>query len=710
MKATRPWGRPHRRLDGGEPGLLEPNERRVRIRSTQLDEHPVQIGRMAHAHDDRVGSQLMAAKQCDDLVGIGQRQQGSRLLSRSLGSQCGHRDVGGLLGPNIGTHHEQGRNDLQTLDPLHGRLGPSPPLLRQEALGIGRTLGILPIDGDTVAKQMNPHRRQLRKRWERLPPGASSAFAAVPHPGDVPAIRKRSRSGPGALRPGANLNYNRSKFMAPARKDQLVAVDLGSNSFHMLIARVVSGQLAVIDRMKERVQLAAGFDEHNNLTEEAMGRGIACLERFGQRLASLQSIQVRAVGTNTLRKAKNADVFLQRAETALGHPIEIISGREEARIIYLGVAHTVADDVGRRLVVDIGGGSTEVILGERFEAKKMESLHMGCVSHTLRFFAEGKLTRSAFRDAITAARVELETFERSFRKTGWVSAVGSSGTITAIDELLRTNGWSDRGITREGLRHLREALIDAGRLSKVSLAGLSAERVSVLPGGLSILMGVFKSLKITRMTASAGALREGLLYDTIGRSTHEDVRVQTIDRLMERYAVDRGQASRVEATALRCLDQVAYAWDLHHPDLRWMLSWAARLHEVGLALSYSGYQRHSAYIVRNSEMPGFSKNKQALLAALIGAHRRSLKPAVTGELRNAGGEAAVHLAILLRLAATLNRSRDPHPPPPLTLTAAGNTLELVFPEEWLSTHPMTRTDLENERDYLASAGYTFEFE
>jgi exopolyphosphatase/guanosine-5'-triphosphate,3'-diphosphate pyrophosphatase len=494
------------------------------------------------------------------------------------------------------------------------------------------------------------------------------------------------------------------------KAEQLAAVDLGSNSFHMLIARVRSGQLVVIDRMRERVALAEGFDENNNLTEDAMARGIACLERFGERLSAFESVHVRAVGTNTLRKAKNAREFIARCEAALGHPLDVISGREEARIIYLGVAHSLSDDAGRRLVVDIGGGSTECIIGERFEPRRVESLHMGCVSWSQRFFGDGRLRREAFRDATTAARVELETIEREFRDLGWVSAVGASGTITGIDGILRANGWSDGAMTRDALRELREHLISVGRLSKLSLPGLSNDRKPVLAGGLAILLGCFKSLKIARMNVSDGALREGLLYDTIGRNTHEDVRVRTIEDMMRRYEIDAAQAGRVESTALRCLDQVAYAWDLHHPDLRWLLSWSARLHEVGLVLSYSGYHNHGAYIVQNSDMPGFSRGRQAALASVIRSHRRRFRSTTLDELRSTGGDPMVRIAVLLRVSVTLNRSRDPQPLPPFQLTAAGSTLELRLPEGWLGSRPLTRADLENEKTLLEAAGIAFRFE
>lgn len=490
-------------------------------------------------------------------------------------------------------------------------------------------------------------------------------------------------------------------------RSELVAIDLGSNSFHMIIARLEGGQLRVIDRMRERVQLAAGLDADKFLTAMAMHRGLECLARFEQRLRPIPSARVRVVGTNTLRKARNARDFITDARRVLGHPIEIISGREEARLIYLGVAHDIADDRGRRLVVDIGGGSTECILGERFEARRVESLHMGCVGHTQNYFGDGKLTRSLFREAATAAQVELEPIKLDYQRMGWVTAVGASGTINAIDTILRTNGWSDDGITLAGLRTLRDAMIDAGRISKLSIPGLSTDRTPVIAGGLAILYGIFKSLQIERMTASGGALREGLLYDTIGRIRHEDIRDRTIEQLTERFRLDRGQGLRVEATASGLLDQVRYAWELHHPEYEQLLGWAARLHELGLCVSYSGFHMHGAYLVEHTDMPGFSHDQQAFLAALIAAHRRRLKPERLDALRALGGSNAIRLATLLRIAATLDRSRDAEPLPEVSLVAAGDTLELTLPPQWLQDHPMTRADLVNQAEYLSAAGLHF---
>ncbi len=487
----------------------------------------------------------------------------------------------------------------------------------------------------------------------------------------------------------------------------LVAIDLGSNSFHMIVARLQGGQIAVLDRLRERVQLAAGLDDDKFMSAMAMHRGLECLARFEQRLRPMQGAHVRAVGTNTLRKARNARDFIGKARKVLGHPIEVISGREEARLIYLGVAHDLADDVGRRLVVDIGGGSTECIVGERFEARRTESLHMGCVSHTQKHFGDGKVTRALFREASTAAQVELEPIKLDYRRLGWVTAVGASGTINAIDGILRAGGYSDDGITLPALRALRDEICSQGRLSRLSIPGLSADRAPVIAGGLAILYGIFKSLGIERMTASGGALREGLLYDFLGRIRHEDVRDRTIERLTEQHSIDRAQGLRVEATAMSCLQQVAYAWDLHHPDTKMLLSWAARLHELGRVVSFSSFHAHGAYLVQHSDMPGFSKDQQAYLAALVAAHRRRLKPERLEALRAAGGKTALRIAALLRLAATLNRSRTPEPLPELHLVAAADNLELTLPKGWLDSHPMTKADLEHQSSYLAAAGVNF---
>ena len=443
-----------------------------------------------------------------------------------------------------------------------------------------------------------------------------------------------------------------------AAPETIAALDLGSNSFHLVVARVVGGIPQVVDRLRERVVLAAGLDKHDQLKPAAQDRALACLERFGQRLRTFEPDEVRAVGTNALRKAANAQAFLRRAQTALGHPVEIISGHEEARLIYLGVAHDVADDGGRRLVVDIGGGSTECIVGERFETHQVDSLFMGCVATTLAYFKDGELRKSAFEEARMAARLEIEPIERRYRALAWQQALGASGTILSIEEVLRENGWSRGGITAKGLERLRDALLRFRRVKDVRIKGLKDERAEVLPGGLAILTALFEGFGIQRMEVSQGALREGLLYDMLGRIRREDVREQTIALFVERYHVDAEHVAAVERTALALLEQVDRAWGLGGEDHRRLLVWAARLHEIGVTLSYTGYHKHGAYLVANSDMRGFSREDQQRLAALIRNHRRRITDEHLDSLSDDVRKATLRLVLLLRLAVRLNRARS----------------------------------------------------
>jgi exopolyphosphatase/guanosine-5'-triphosphate,3'-diphosphate pyrophosphatase len=491
-----------------------------------------------------------------------------------------------------------------------------------------------------------------------------------------------------------------------SNSESVAAVDLGSNSFHMVVARVVDDtHFHIVDRLRERVALAAGLDEQQQLSDKSQAKAVACLERFGQRLRELPLDRVRAVGTSALRQASNARAFLPAAQAALGHPIEIIAGHEEARLIYLGVSHSLADDRGRRLVVDIGGGSTETVLGERFSALRTDSLNMGCVVYSLRFFPDGKIKGEDFKRAEIAARLKLEPIERRYLESGWDSCVGSSGTILAIDALLRQHGWSDRGITLAGLRQLKKALIAAGSTAKVAaIPGVQADRAGVLPGGVAILLALFEGLGIDQMATSAGSMREGLLYDLLGRIRHEDARDQTIRQFCQRYHVDMDQAARVERLALHCLDQVAAAWNIDPAFGHQVLGWAARLHEIGLSIAYSGYHRHGAYLVANSDMPGFSRADQDLLATMLLGQRKKLTREVFAALPPQELELALRLCVLLRLAVRLARSRSPRPLPTFTVTAKKNALELTFPADWIEGHPLTLADLVEEASKLQGVG------
>jgi exopolyphosphatase/guanosine-5'-triphosphate,3'-diphosphate pyrophosphatase len=505
--------------------------------------------------------------------------------------------------------------------------------------------------------------------------------------------------------PGPGAAATPEPRRAESRPDTVAAVDLGSNSFHMIVARLSGGELSVVDRLRERVALGAGMDAERRLALEVRERALACLDRFGQRLAGFAPGSVRAVGTNALREARDARSFLREAALKLGHPIEIIPGTEEARLIYLGVAHDLSDDLGRRLVVDVGGGSTECIVGERFETLRTDSLRMGCISYTERFFPSGVIDERAMERARLAARIELETIERRYARLGWAQAIGASGTINACASILRENGWSERGITPKGLKKLRKALVAAGDVRRLSLAGLAADRVAVIPGGVAVLSGVFDSLHIERMDPSDGALREGLLYDLVGRIRHEDVRDRTIRAFSERYDVDPAQAQRVEETALWLLGEVAGGWGLALERGRQLLGWAARLHEIGLSIRHSRYQKHGAYIVGNAELPGFSGEDQETLAALIGGHRRKLDTAPFAALPSD----VLPLCVLLRLSVCLHRSRSTEPLPSMAVATGRQVLVLSFPEDWLDVHPLTRADLELEAECLRAAGYQLAF-
>jgi exopolyphosphatase/guanosine-5'-triphosphate,3'-diphosphate pyrophosphatase len=482
----------------------------------------------------------------------------------------------------------------------------------------------------------------------------------------------------------------------------LAAIDLGSNSFHMVVARVVDGQIVIVDRMKEMVQLAAGLTDDRKIRADAQQRALICLERFGQRVREMPQESVRVVGTNTLRVAREAQAFLERAEEALGQPIEIINGIEEARLIYLGVAHGLGPNSDRRLVIDIGGGSTELVIGEGFTPLDMESLYMGCVVMMGRHFPDGKISAKRFRRAEVTALQELERVQGRFRRLGWKASIGASGTIRAVASVVANSGWGRQTITREALRKLRSAIIDAETVDKISLPGLSRSRVSVFPGGVAILSALFESLDIEEMRVSDSALREGLLNDLLGRFLHRDVRNTTVEALMDRYHVDREQARRVEQTLLLLLPQVTDGWSLPRHRSEELCSWAARLHEIGLDIAHSHYHKHGAYVLENADMPGFSRQEQWLLATLVRAHRRKFP---TGVFKNlpTKGRLVEHLAVLLRLAVLLHRSRTEVPE--LTLLPARRSLSVKPPSGWLDAHPLTQADLLEEADLLRVADF-----
>jgi exopolyphosphatase/guanosine-5'-triphosphate,3'-diphosphate pyrophosphatase len=486
------------------------------------------------------------------------------------------------------------------------------------------------------------------------------------------------------------------------QQETLAAVDLGSNSFRLQVGRVVGNQIYELDSLKETVRLAAGLDHKKNLTEACQENALATLKRFGERLRGFSPEAVRAVGTNTLRMAKNAASFLGKAEAALGFPIEVIAGREEARLIYIGVAHDMPLSKEQRLVVDIGGGSTECIIGEGLNPIKTESLYMGCVSYTGRFFPDGRIDDDRLTHAELAARAEVETISSSFGETGWHTAVASSGTARAIGEMLRANGWAESGITRSGLKKLRAALLKAGEIKRLRIEGLATDRAPIIVGGFAIMAGVFSELKLTEMALSDYALRHGVLYDLLGRAHHQDMRETTVNAFMRRYQVDKTQAARVETIALSLYVQIAPdISETQQENERHLLTWAARLHEVGISIAYSSYHKHSAYILQNADMPGFSRMDQTHLATIVQAHRGSLAKAQVVLSRAAD----TPLALSLRLAALLSRGRGGAEIPVVRLVRRnGGGFELAIEQEWLNSHPLTETALEEEAVQWRSLG------
>ncbi|BAO44791.1 exopolyphosphatase [Thiolapillus brandeum] len=485
----------------------------------------------------------------------------------------------------------------------------------------------------------------------------------------------------------------------------IAAVDLGSNSFHLIVAQMENGQLQVIDRIKEMVRLGAGLDNRKRLTPEARERALDCLSRFGQRLSDLPRNAVRAVGTNTLRQVRDGGEFLRQAEEALKHPIEIIAGHEEARLVYLGVAHGLAGDEDKRLVVDIGGGSTELITGSGMETRERESLFMGCVSFSQRFFPEGRISSQMMDAAIIAGRLEARPVQTIYDSHHWDLAVGSSGTIRSIRDVVQAQGWSDKGISKKSLKKLRKAVVEAGHVNKLKLDGLSDNRRPVFPGGVAVLSAVFKALDIEQMRVSDLALREGLLYELLGSIQHHDVRERTVTTLTQRYSLDSNQGRQVADTSRQLLEQVLDSWSLEDEELHLLLKWSALLHEIGMAISHDGYHKHGAYILANADLSGFSRQFQNMLALLVRSHRRKFRSSSFSELGKDMQESCRRLTILLRLSVLLHRGRSPHRKPSLDIMAQKNNIVLSFPNEWLDSHPLTKAELEREAKYLDAAGY-----
>lgn len=483
----------------------------------------------------------------------------------------------------------------------------------------------------------------------------------------------------------------------------IAAIDLGSNSFHMIIAKWDNDQLVVLDRLRDPVRMGWGLGSDGSLSEDARIRALNCLEKFGERLREYPSRSVRIVGTKTLRSISDSSQFLADAQQRLGHPVEIISGDEEARLIYLGVAHCIAPKDGKRLVMDIGGGSTEIIIGEGMSPLIKESLNMGCVAITKRFFLDGKVNDKNANKAFIACMQELTPVAEEFIQQGWSQVLGASGTIKAVAKVCAAAGWSNGIVRLMDLEKIVRLYCQHGS-TDLKIPGLSEDRQPVFLGGVIVLKALFESLQIAEMMAADWALREGLLFDLKGRLENHDIRQGSVDALASRFHVNMEKALAVAATALNLLEQVADDWDLNHSEAGKLLGWAARLYSVGLDIAHNDYHKHSAYVVQHVDLAGCSRVEQSHLSVLVLAHRKRfpIKHFPTGN------DELIHLAILLRMAIIFHRGKKSEGLPPIKLSASKRKIQLRIAADWLEEHPLTFADLETEMRHLGDINYDLE--
>ncbi len=489
----------------------------------------------------------------------------------------------------------------------------------------------------------------------------------------------------------------------------VAAADLGSNSFHLVVGRLDYGRLIIVDRIREFVRLGGGLDANLNLTPEAQNRALDCLGRFRQRIQDIPSENVRAVGTNTLRKAHNAREFLEKAEQKFGHSIEIITGREEARLIYESIYNLQQSNGIKRLVIDIGGGSTEIITGKSNTPVIAESLHIGCVSMSQNYFSNGIISEKRLQKAVLDAELEIENVSHSFNMYGHKQVIGCSGTIRAIGSVASNSERNSVVVTRKKLNKLRKKILNFTHTSKLVDLGFEPERCDVLPGGFAILWALFELLEIDEMQVSDQALREGVLYDLLGRMHNKDIRQQTVSALASNWSIDKEHAHRVKATAMDIFDQVAADWSINVPECRNLLSWAATLHEIGLSMSHAQYHKHGCYILQHSDLDGFSQIEQTELALLVRGHRQKFP---TKEFLKEGAlfspDTTQKLCVILRAAVLMNRSRSSYSSREFLCSVHQKELKLTFPKNWLEKHPLTRESLVQEQQYLQPTNYKLE--
>ncbi len=464
------------------------------------------------------------------------------------------------------------------------------------------------------------------------------------------------------------------------------AIDLGSNSFHMLVVRAMHGQVQTLAKIKRKVRLAAGLDDQYQLSVDAMERGWDCLSLFAERLGGIPPDQIKVVATATLRFAKNADVFLAKGQQILGCPIDVISGEDEAALIYQGVAHT-SGQTGRRLVVDIGGASTELVIGTDFTAERLESLEMGCVTFQQKFFPEGMLGQAQFDAAIQAAKARLAPFKDDYIHRGWLHCVGASGSVQAVQEVQIARG-EDQTVTLARLKQTLADTIACGRLEQLSMPGLSDERKPVFAAGLAILLAIFETLAVSDMEASGGALREGVLYGLIPNG-EVDVRARTLAAISSRFSLDDAHGRQVADLAMQL-----GASSLDEQQMALVVA-AARLHELGLAVGFKQACEHSRYLICHLDLPGFCEQDRETLAAWLSQQQGPI------------GAASLPLMVL-RLAILLCAHRGPLPDA-MALAVNQHHLHLLLPDGWLAGKPLLSQLLGEEVSNFQAVNWTLDY-
>lgn len=488
------------------------------------------------------------------------------------------------------------------------------------------------------------------------------------------------------------------------KRDLYAGIDLGSNSFHLVVARREHGELRQIDQLKDMVRLAGGVDRKGHLSTQVEREAIACLARFAERIQGLPEAHIRAVGTQTFRRLRHADRFHTLAETTLGAPIEVISGREEARLVYRGVWQGMANQDTPKLILDVGGGSTEVVAGQGERPVIAESLPFGCVGMTLKYFDGGKITAKRWHRGREKIMADAQALKAQLTNYPWEQAIGSSGTARAlvtIAEQLRP--LQPAGLSVQALTEIKDRLIEAGHVDGAVLPGLSDRRRPVIVGGALIVDALLSVFDIQHLTASKFALREGVLYDLLERLDpslqQHNPRLSTLQAMMDRYQCDHAQAQRVRHWALMGFDQVAANWSLG-PVARELLETACQLHEVGLSIAHDQYHLHSGYILAHADMPGFSSTEQQVLACLASLQRAKPEPDLINALPQRLRLTTTRLLMLMRLAVALARPRSDDRPDQIGWYADGRQLILRLPNHWLETHPLTQRDLHVEADQI----------